>query len=126
MIPVLLASLALAAAAPAQDAARPRDCLQIGAGADTHYYPVDDRTIVIEAQRRRWFKLIVSPTSLLNTPTSYLINDIRGTSTLCSPLDFDLSVAETSPGSFRQGIIVQSFEPITADEGVALRRRSRR
>ena len=122
-----IASLALLAAGPApgSGAAPVRDCIRVASGADTQYYPADDHTIAIRSQRR-WYKLTVSPSSMLNEPGSFFINEIRGTSTLCSPLDFDLSVATTPPGGFRQRLIAQSFESITADEGEALRKRSRR
>lgn len=121
-----LAGAAPAGVAPAgADGAPRRSCIQVGAGSETRYHPVDDHTIAVESQRR-WYRLVVSPEPRLMAPTSFLINDIRGTSTLCSALDFDLSVAETSPGGFRSGVIVQSFEPISTEEGVALSKRSRR
>ena len=63
----------------------------------------------------------------MTEPMSFLVNQVRGTSTLCSALDFDLSVAtQGGGGGFRQGLIVQAFEEITAAEGEALRRRARR
>ena len=90
MIAPLLAGLAVLTAAPsgppsaAPSSARPvRSCIQVGAGADTQYYPVDDHTIIIESQRR-WYKLTVSPSGMMNQPGSFFINQIRGSSSLCS------------------------------------------
>lgn len=123
---LLAAALASSLAGPASSPGASRSCILVSSGSDTHYYPIDDHTIAIESQRR-WYKLIVSPSAHLTAPQSFLINDIRGTSTLCSPLDFDLSVSETGGGGgFREGLIAQSFEEIPAAEGLALRKRSRR
>ena len=127
MIPALLLAAALAAPVPASapaDTGRARSCILVG--SDTQYYPADDHTIAIRSGRR-WYKLIVSPSARLTYPQSFLINDIRGTSTLCSALDFDLSVSETGAGGgFREGLIAQSFAEIPAEEGEALRKKSRR
>ncbi len=122
MIPALLLATALAAA-PA--ATRPaRDCVQVSSGSDTHYTPIDDRTILVESQRR-WWRLTVTPNSRLRDPSSFLVNVIRGTSLLCTPLDFDLSV-DSTPGGFRSPMIVQEFAPITAEEAKALRKAAHR
>ena len=124
--PALLLAAALLAPAPRapQAGAPARTCIQVSSGSDTQYHPVDDHTVVIESGGR-WWRLTTSPSSRMLEPQSFFVNDIRGTSTLCSPLDFDLSVA-TLPGGFREPLIVQEFTPLTREEGRTLLRRTRR
>ena len=124
MIPALLALSLAAAVAPAPPARPARACLQVSPAATTHYTPVDDHTIVVDSGAS-WWRLTTTPSSLLTDPQAYLINEIRGSSTLCDRLDFDLSVA-INPGGFKTPLIVQSFESISAEEGRALRQAARR
>lgn len=123
-----LAAVLLGAAAPgpAAPAARPArtSCIQLSAGAETHYTPVDDHTIVVQSFSD-WWKLTTTPSTLLLDPQSILVNDIHGSSSLCSPLDFQLTVLDR-PGGGREGLIVQSFESITPAEGRALLKTGRR
>ena len=118
---VLAAAAALqppAAAAPAKPSRPP--CILLSNGTDTEYVPVDDHTIVVRSISR-WWKLTTTPSSYLDGPHPILVNDIHGSSTLCSPLDFELSVLD-HPGGGREGLIVQDFQSITSQEGWALRR----
>ena len=126
MIPALLLAAALAAATPstpAKPSPRP-PCLLLSESTDTEYIPVDDHTIVVRAISR-WWKLTTTPSTLLRQRQSILINDIHGPSTLCSPLDFRLSVLD-HPGGGREELIVQDFISITPAEGRALRSAARR
>ena len=122
MRPARLLAVTLAAA-PGQ-AARRTPCIQLSASSATEYVPVDDHTIVVRSFDQ-WWRLTVTPSSLLLQPQAFLVNDIRGTSTLCSRSDFDLSVLE-HPGGGREGLIVQDFTAITPEEGKALRRAAHR
>ena len=121
---VAVALAAALAATPPAGSGRAKSCILVSSSSNTQYYPSDDHTIAIHSDGR-WYKLTVSPSSLLNEPQTYFINDIRGPSTLCSPLDFDLKVVETG-GGIREGLIAQSFQEIPASEGEALRKLSRR
>ena len=112
---------ALLAAAPAPQV---RPCLTTWNSSTTHYHPVDDHTIIIE-DGRRWYRLEVTPTSQLTDAGSVIISQVRGSSQMCSPIDFQLSV-DTPPGGFPVGMIAQSFAPIPEAEGKALVRKAAR
>ena len=121
MIPFLLTA-ALTAASPA--GATGGACITAGPAGDAHYIAVDDHTILIE-QGRRWFKLTVLPTSRLKDSFASFVNVVRGPSTLCSRLDFDLSVV-SPPGTPALPLIVQDFHPIPEIEARALKTRPKR
>ena len=126
MSPALLLAAALAAAPPPEGSASYRRpaCLQLSTSSATEYIRVDDHTIVIRSFND-WWKLTTTPSSLLLQPEAILINDVHGPTTLCSPLDFQLSVLD-HPGGGREGLMVQDFVPITPAEGRALIRARRR
>ena len=86
--------------------------------------PVDDHTIVIRAFDR-WWKLTTSPSSLLLQPDVTLVNEIRGSSLLCSAVDFQLSVVERG-GGFHEGLIAQDLVAIAPEEGRRLLKAARR
>ena len=121
--PALLLAAALAAAPAATAPARPAR-IQLANSSSTSYHPVDDHTILIEA-RPRWYRLTTTPSRLMLAPQSFFVNEIRGTSSLCSPLDFQLSVADY-PGGFREPLIVRDFAEVTPAEGKALLKRATR
>ncbi len=128
MIPALAFAAALAVLAPppgglAAASGHP-PCILLSQGPDTEYIPVDDHTIVVRSVSR-WWKLTTTPSSLLLQRQAILINDIHGPGSLCSPLDFQLSVLD-HPGGGREGLIVQDFVSITPAEGRALRSAARR
>lgn len=121
MTPLLLAALLAAPAPPA----RLGDCIQVSPAGQTQYVGVDDRTIVVRSLGRAW-KLTTTPSSFITDPSAVFVNVVRGPSSLCSPLDFQLSVA-TPPGlAFRTPLIVQDFRPIPLAEAKALTERRRR
>ncbi len=127
MIPALLLAATLTLApptgGPAAASGRPA-CIQLSAGTDTEYLRVDDHTIVVRSINR-WWQLTTTPSSLLLQPQAILINDVHGPSTLCSPLDFQLSILD-HPGGAREGLIVEDFVQITPEEGRALQHARRR
>jgi hypothetical protein len=55
---------------------------------------------------------------LLMWPDSHLINQIRGSNTICSGLDLDLSVSDN--GGFREPLIAKSLVKLTPDEVAAI------
>ncbi len=124
LLAVLLAAIVQPSAPPAASKPSRPACILLSNGTDTEYVPVDDHTILVRSISR-WWKLTVTPSSMLLAPHPILINKIYGPSSLCSPLDFQLSVLD-HPGGGREGLIVQDFQAITPDEGRALRRAAHR
>lgn len=120
MIPALALAALLAAPAPAPL----RSCIMLTPGNNAQYIGVDDRTIVIRSFSHAW-KLTTTPSSLITDPQAYFINVVRGPSTLCGPLDFQLSVGlQQTP--IQTPLIVQDFRPITVAEAKAMTERPRR
>ena len=122
ILAALLQAAPAAAASPAAKPSRP-PCIQLSESSDTEYVRVNDHTIVVRSGSR-WWKLTTTPSSLMLMPQAFLVNDIHGPASLCSRLDFQLSVVD--PPGAREGLIVQDFQAITADEGKALRHAARR
>ena len=125
MISALLLAAALQTGGVAAQNDRPprTPCIRLSDSTSTEYVPVDDHTIVVRSFND-WWKLTVTPSSLMLTPDAFLVNDVHGPSELCAAVDFQLSVVERGAG--REGLIVQDFRQITPEEGKALRSRARR
>ena len=124
MINALLLAAALQTGVAAQnDRPAHTPCIRLSDSTATEYVPVDDHTIVVRSFNT-WWKLTVTPSSLLLIPDAFLVNDVRGPSELCAAVDFDLSVVDRGAG--REGLIVQDFRQITPAEGKALRSHARR
>jgi hypothetical protein len=76
----------------------------------------DDKTILIRVGLSRFYKLdLAAPCSGITWPSSHLINRIHGPNTICSPLDWDLAVAD-SPQGFAQACIVKSMTKLSPEE----------
>jgi hypothetical protein len=52
----------------------------------------------------------------------HLINKVRGSDWICSPLDLDLQVAD-SHGGFREPLIVKSITRLTPEQVAAIPKR---
>lgn len=117
-------AFALAAALAAAPAADRNSCVFVGPVDDAQYTGVDDHTIVIRSRGRAW-RATTTRSSLITDPFAVFVNVVRGPSQLCTPLDFQLSVA-VPPGAIRTPLIVQDFRPIPPAEAEALTRRAPR
>ena len=113
MILPALAALALAAAPQTLTG-----CVNLGASASTHYYPVNDRTILISAGIHA-YRVTTSPSSILADPSAIIVNSFATSSVVCSPQA--LKLRAVSPGG-RSGLIVQSIETLSRAEAEDLRR----
>ena len=125
MISALLLAAALQTGGVAAQNDRPArtPCLRLSDSTATEYVPVNDHTIVVRSYNR-WWKLTVTPSSLMLVPDAFLVNDVNGPPELCAAVDFQLKVVERGAG--QEGLIVQDFRQITPEEGKALRSRARR
>ena len=81
----------------------------------------DARTIFIRVGVHRYYRLDLSGTcqSLL-LPDSHLITKVRGSNQICSAVDWDLSVAQSPPGSFPEACIVKQMTLLTPQEAAAI------
>ncbi len=119
MILSALAALALAAEPPP----KPRNpCFRLGSNASDSWTPVDDHTIVVDAGRQH-FRIDVATCPRLNSPGTFIINKVRGSSLVCGAVDLDLSVADQSGPSIPTPCIAQGLSEITADEAKALHKK---
>jgi hypothetical protein len=119
----LVGSLALAAASAgpaAADAQHP--CFFINQWQGGWKAP-DDHTIYIRVNIKDIYRLDLSAGSQqLTWPGNYhLVNVMRGSSSICTPLDFQLSL--TDGRGFRQGLIVSNLTKLTPDQIAALPRK---
>jgi hypothetical protein len=81
----------------------------------------DAKTIYIKVGLRDYYRLdLAAPCSTLLTPGSHLVTKVRGSDQVCSGIDWDLSVSDSSgpggPGGIHQACIVKTQTPLsTAD-----------
>jgi len=76
----------------------------------------DDKTILIRVGLSRFYRLdLAGSCNGVTWPNAYLVNRIHGTSLICRPVDWDLSVSD-SPGGFEHGCIVKSMTQLTPEE----------
>jgi len=76
----------------------------------------DNKTMYISTKGKRYYRLDMAGTcSALTGINPHLITQWRGTSTVCSNLDWDLKVAR-SPGSPGEACIVKTMTELTPEE----------
>lgn len=81
----------------------------------------DAKTIVIRVNLHDYYRLDLSgECGLLTFPGTHLITKTRGPETVCSALDWDLSVAESEPGAIPEPCIVKTMTPMTPADVAAL------
>ena len=80
----------------------------------------DTKTIYIRVGMHHIYRLdLAVPCYPLRSPGAFLVTRLRGSSTICGPLDWDLHVA-TSWHSIPQACIVKAMTELSADEVKAL------
>ncbi|MEI9996714.1 MAG: DUF6491 family protein [Rhizomicrobium sp.] len=120
-LPILasVCGLLLAAAPAAADpAARHSQCFFVN-GFENWKAP-DARTIYIRVNLHRYYRLdLANSCSALLMPDSHLITKWRGSSSVCSALDWDLKVSQGFPGAATP-CIVKTMTELTAEEAAAI------
>jgi hypothetical protein len=100
------------AAAPAKPAAH--DSCFFSSSWQGWHAP-NDNTIYLRVNVRDIYRVdLSSGSSLLTWPDAHLINVMRGSNAICSPLDLDLRVADT--GGMRDFVIAKSITKLTPEE----------
>lgn len=78
----------------------------------------DKNTIYIRVRVNEIYKIDLSyGSSLLTWPDSHLINEIRGSDSICSPIDLDLKVAEDG---IVEPLFIKSISKLTPEEVAAI------
>jgi hypothetical protein len=78
----------------------------------------DKNTIYLRVRVNEIYKLDLSySSSLLTWPDSHLINEIRGSDSICSPIDLDLKVAEDG---IVEPLFIKSITKLTPEEVAAI------
>ena len=81
----------------------------------------DAKTIIIRVNVNSYYRLdLAAECHLLKVPSSHLITHTRGPDTVCSAIDWDLSVAESGMGSIAEPCIVKTMTPLTPADVAAL------
>ncbi len=112
-----VSSMALADSPPA--AKPPQSCFFIN--QFEQWKAPDDRTIYIRVNMNRYYRLDLSTACQpLTYPDAFLITKTRGPSTVCTAIDWDLSVSQSSARGFRTPCIVKAMTPLTADQVAAI------
>lgn len=121
---VVLALLLPASAAAAKEQNPARDCFISSAwrgwsapqGADALYLRVNANDI---------YRVDLTPgTRVHRYGSDYLVNQVRGSSWICSALDLDLALVDYS-GGFRRGIVATNLRRLTPQEAAAIPREDR-
>jgi hypothetical protein len=123
-----LAALALALAAGAAHADTPgkasgRDCFLSNNWRNWTVSPSGD-TLYLRVNVNDVFQVDLTPHSNVRKyPGSFLVNRVRGSNWICSALDLDLTLSNST--GMRQPIIARSLRRLTPQEVAALPRRLR-
>jgi hypothetical protein len=80
----------------------------------------DPNTILLRITLNRVFRLdLAHPSNQLNDPSVHLLNKVRGSAWICSPVDLDLSVVDDR-GMMREPLFVKAMTELTPDEVKAI------
>jgi len=82
---------------------------------------LDDHTMYIRVNMNHYYRIdMAGRCSSLAWPDAHLITHWRGTSSVCSALDWDLKVEQSQPGGIAEPCIVKTMTPLTATEAAAI------
>ena len=129
----LRSSLVLAAVATALTATAAQAAATGGNGRDNCFLsrdwdgwtaPGDGDRIIVKVRMRDYYEIGLTPGSHVRKDADkFLVNKVRGSEWICSPLDLDLQLADHA--GFRQPLIARSLRKLTPQEVAALPRKDR-
>jgi hypothetical protein len=118
----LAAALVFGVATLAAPAARPetgRDCFPAGTAWQGWNAAADGDVLYLRVHVDDIYRVDLSPGSgVRKWPGHFLVNQVRGSSWICSALDLDLTLA--APGGFRVPLIAVSLRKLTPEEAAAI------
>jgi hypothetical protein len=86
----------------------------------------DDHTMYISAGLNQYYRIDLSGRCpALMWPDSHLVTRWRGSSSVCSALDWDLKISQGATRGFAQPCIVKSMTPLTAEQASAIPKKLR-
>jgi hypothetical protein len=78
--------------------------------------------LYLRIRLNNYFRVGLAPgTRAVRTPGSFLVNRVRGSNWICSPLDLDLTISDTT--GIRQPLIARSLHQLTPEEVAAIPRK---
>jgi len=118
----LAAALMVGLAALAAPAARPetaRDCFPAGTGWQGWNAAENGDVLYLRVRVNDIYRVDLSPGSRVRKwPGHVLVNQVRGSSWICSALDLDLTLA--AAGGYREPLIAISLRKLTPEEAAAI------
>jgi Family of unknown function (DUF6491) len=108
------------AEAPAQTAPQPQQsCFLITEMRG--WKALDNKTIFIRVGLNQIYRLDLSAACpMLTMPDAHLITKTRGPDTVCSAIDWDLSVSEPPPAAMPEPCIVKQMTQLTPEQAAAI------
>jgi hypothetical protein len=123
-LPVLVAGLALGAllAAPAEGAPKNgHDCF-LSSEWQGWSAPGDGDVLYLRVFLHDIWKVELTPGAHVRRyPDYFLVNQVRGSNWICSPLDLDLTLSDRN--GYRQPLIARSLRKLTPEEVAAIPRK---
>jgi hypothetical protein len=114
----VLALLPPAAASAASDEAPSRDCFLSSNWQGWSVTPEAD-ALYLRIRPNEIFRVQLTPGSHVHRyPGEFLVNRIRGSSWICSPLDLDLAISDTN--GFSRPLIATGLTKLTPEEAAAI------
>ena len=81
----------------------------------------DDKTIFIRVGMSRYYRLdLGSSCSRLQAPDVHLVMNVSGSDTICTPLDWDLKVADSPPDGISTPCIVKAMTELSPADVAAI------
>lgn len=112
------AALSAAAAAPTPPKADRHDCFRPSQWSG--WRAPDASTVYLRVNLHDIYRLdLNSPSQQLVWPGSHLVSDMRGPDSVCSPIDLDLSVADSSAG-FSDHLFIKAITKLTPEQVAAI------
>lgn len=100
------------------ETARPKECFL--RSQFENWRSPDPRTLIIRVRPNRYFRLdLDGQCPKLQWPGARLVSVSRGKETICSPLDWDISVSGLGDSAPEQ-CVVSSMTPLTPEEVAAI------
>ncbi|MEI9991894.1 MAG: DUF6491 family protein [Rhizomicrobium sp.] len=110
--------LAAARADEAPSTKAPPACFQIR--NFENWKAADAKTINVRVNMHQYYRLdLAASCPALLWPSAYLVTQWRGSSLVCSALDWDIKVGQT-PGGIQSVCIVKTMTPLTPQEAAAI------
>ena len=112
----LTAAAGLALAAPAAMADNQAPCFFVSQWQG--WKAPNSHTLLLRVSRSVYEAQLSGDTPLLRDPSVHLVSQFHGTSSVCSPLDLQLEVADT--GGMSEPLIVRHLRKLSPEEAAAI------